>query len=93
MRDVHIAAAVIRDASRLLMVRQGERFDQAVEQLTRISWQSLTMRHLRGELERGSLWLQRVQPDGHEEWLAVYGAAVCSRRVPATRERQSTRAV
>ena len=159
VRDVHIAAAVIRDAGRLLMVRQGERpddlfwsipagaaepgefvtdalarevreetgiavrdvgrlaftvqvddrqggwfatvwtwdvaawagelrpadpdglvveaawmpVDQAVDHLTRISWQSLTVRHLRGELERGSVWLRRVQPDGREEWLGSFG--------------------
>jgi 8-oxo-dGTP diphosphatase len=48
---------------------------EAVGHLEQISWQPLTVRYLRGELEPGSLWLRRVHADGHEEWLGSYGPA------------------
>jgi 8-oxo-dGTP diphosphatase len=43
--------------------------DEALAHLDRISWQPLTARYLRGELEPGSLCFRRVHPDGREEWL------------------------
>jgi 8-oxo-dGTP diphosphatase len=43
---------------------------EALEHLGRISWQPLTVRYLRGELERGSFWLRRVHEDGRE-WLGA----------------------
>jgi 8-oxo-dGTP diphosphatase len=46
---------------------------QALERLERISWQSLTARYVRGELEPGSLWLRRVHEGGREEWLGSFG--------------------
>ena len=46
---------------------------EAVDHLARISWQPLTVRYLRGELDPGSLWLRRVHADGCEEWLGPYG--------------------
>jgi len=41
--------------------------EEAVAHLEQISWQPLTVRYLRGELDRGSLWLRRVHEDGREE--------------------------
>jgi 8-oxo-dGTP diphosphatase len=38
--------------------------EEAVGHLERISWQSPTVKYLRGELEPGALLLQRWQPDG-----------------------------
>jgi 8-oxo-dGTP diphosphatase len=43
----------------------------AVARLDSISWQPLTARYLRGELEPRSLWLRRVHPDGRQELQAV----------------------
>ena len=45
---------------------------EAISHLEQISWQPLTARYLRGELEPGSLWLQRVHEDGREEWLGGF---------------------
>jgi 8-oxo-dGTP diphosphatase len=45
--------------------------EAAIERLERISWQPLTARYLRGELEPGSFWLRRVHEDAREEWLRV----------------------
>ena len=44
--------------------------DDAIARLEPLWWHGLTIRHLRGELEPGSLWLQRVHPDGRMETLA-----------------------
>jgi 8-oxo-dGTP diphosphatase len=41
--------------------------DEAAAHLDTISWQPLTARYLRGELEPRSLWLRRVHEDGSEE--------------------------
>ena len=49
--------------------------EEALEHLGQISWQPLTVRYLRGELEPGSLSLRRVGADGAEEWLGTYGVA------------------
>jgi hypothetical protein len=46
--------------------------DEAVSHLERISWQPLTARYLRGKIERGSFWLQRVHQDGREELLGPF---------------------
>ena len=40
---------------------------EACRRLDLISWQPLTARYLRGDLERRPLWLRRVHPDGREE--------------------------
>lgn len=40
---------------------------EAVERLSGIAWHPLTVRYLRGELPRGSLWLRRVHADGTVE--------------------------
>lgn len=47
-------------------------FAEAVEHLSAISWQPLTVRYLRGEIPRGSLWLRRVHEDGREELGGPY---------------------
>jgi 8-oxo-dGTP diphosphatase len=41
--------------------------DEAAARLDRISWQPLTARYLRGELEPRPVWLRRVHEDGREE--------------------------
>lgn len=41
--------------------------EEAAARLDLISWQPLTARYLRGELEPRSLWLRRVRADGSEE--------------------------
>ena len=46
---------------------------EAVNHLEPISWHSLTVRYLRGELAPGSLSLRRVHADGREEWLGSTG--------------------
>jgi ADP-ribose pyrophosphatase YjhB (NUDIX family) len=43
--------------------------DEASARLEKISWQSLTARYLRGELEERPIWMRRVHADGREEWL------------------------
>jgi 8-oxo-dGTP diphosphatase len=43
--------------------------DEAAARLDLISWQLLTARYLRGELDSRPLWLRRVHEDGREEWL------------------------
>jgi 8-oxo-dGTP diphosphatase len=40
---------------------------EAMHRLEAVSWQPLTVRYLRGELEPRSLWLRRVHEDGREE--------------------------
>jgi 8-oxo-dGTP diphosphatase len=42
---------------------------EACRRLDLISWQPLTARYLRGDLERWPLWFRRVHPDGREEWF------------------------
>ena len=42
--------------------------DEACRRLDLISWQPLTARYLRGQLEPRPLWFRRVHPDGREEW-------------------------
>jgi 8-oxo-dGTP diphosphatase len=51
---------------------------EALPLLEQISWQPLTVRYLRGELEPGSLCFRRVHADGREEWLASSGAETSS---------------
>jgi 8-oxo-dGTP diphosphatase len=51
---------------------------EALPLLEQISWQPLTVRYLRGELEPGSLWFRRVHTDGREEWLGSSGAETSS---------------
>jgi hypothetical protein len=41
--------------------------DQAIERLSGIAWHPLTVRYLRDDLPRGSLWLRRVRVDGTSE--------------------------
>jgi 8-oxo-dGTP diphosphatase len=43
--------------------------DEAVARLDLVSWQPLTARYLRGELDSRALWLRRVHDDGREQWL------------------------
>ena len=43
--------------------------EEACCRLDLISWQPLTARYLRGDLERRPLWFRRVHPDGREEWF------------------------
>ena len=45
---------------------------EATERLDLVSWQPLTARYLRGELEPKSFWLRRVHEDGSEEWPKVF---------------------
>jgi 8-oxo-dGTP diphosphatase len=40
--------------------------DEACRRLDLVSWQPLTARYLRGELEPGSRWRRTVEPDGSE---------------------------
>jgi len=40
---------------------------EATARLELISWQPITARYLRGQLEPNSFWLRRVQEDGREE--------------------------
>jgi 8-oxo-dGTP diphosphatase len=42
--------------------------EEACRRLDLISWQPLTARYLRGQLETRPLWFRRVHPDGREEW-------------------------
>ena len=42
---------------------------EACRRLDLISWQPLTARYLRGQLEPRPLWFRRVHRDGREEWL------------------------
>jgi 8-oxo-dGTP diphosphatase len=46
---------------------------EAISHLDRISWHALTAKYLRGELEAGTLWLQRWHPDGTVEHIASIG--------------------
>jgi ADP-ribose pyrophosphatase YjhB (NUDIX family) len=46
--------------------------DEAVERLSGIAWHPLTVRYLRGELPRSSLWLRRVHADGTDETSGPY---------------------
>jgi len=48
---------------------------EAVEHLSKISWQPLTVRYLGGELEGATLSLRRVHPDGREECLGSFGSS------------------
>ena len=41
--------------------------DEAIAHLEQIAWQPLTVRYLRGEIDAGSAWLRRMNPDGREE--------------------------
>jgi 8-oxo-dGTP diphosphatase len=50
-------------------------FDDAVGHLDRISWHALTARYLRGEIEPGTLWLQRWHSDGAVELVASVGGS------------------
>ena len=46
--------------------------DEVVERLAGIAWHALTVRYLRGELPRASLWLRRVHEDGREDVSGPY---------------------
>lgn len=46
---------------------------EAIERLTRLEWQRTTVAYLRGELEPGTLVLERWHADGSIERLAVTG--------------------
>jgi 8-oxo-dGTP diphosphatase len=46
----------------------------ALDHLSRISWQPLTVAYLRGELPAGSLSLRRVAEDGSEDWWGPLGS-------------------
>lgn len=44
----------------------------ALERLAAIAWHPLTVRYLRGDLARGSVWLRRVHPDGRADLSGPY---------------------
>jgi 8-oxo-dGTP diphosphatase len=46
--------------------------DDALDRLQGGAWHPLTLRYLRGELPRGSLWLRRVHEDGRQEVAGPY---------------------
>ncbi|MGH3104386.1 MAG: HAD-IA family hydrolase [Gaiellaceae bacterium] len=56
-----------RDPDGLVLEARFMGLEEAVDRLAGISWQSLTVKYLKGELDRGSLWLQRWHPDGTVE--------------------------
>jgi len=58
-----------RDPDSLVLEARWIPLREALDHLGRISWQPLTARYLRGELEPRSLWLRRIHADGREEWL------------------------
>jgi len=45
---------------------------EAILHLEQISWQPLTVRYLRGEIEPGSVWFRRMHTDGREELLGPF---------------------
>jgi 8-oxo-dGTP diphosphatase len=49
--------------------------EEAIGHLDRISWHSLTVKYLRGELEPGTISLQRWAPDGTVELVASVGGS------------------
>ena len=59
----------VDDPDRLVLDSAWVPLDEACARLDLVSWQPLTARYLRGELEPRSLWLRRVHADGREEWL------------------------
>lgn len=78
--EISIAAAPIRRGGDILIVLQADPdgfvleaawvpLDEAAVRLDLISWQPLTARYLRGNLEDRPVWLRRVHEDGHEKWL------------------------
>jgi 8-oxo-dGTP diphosphatase len=64
----------VRDPDGLVLEAAWVPLTEALPLLERISWQPLTVRYLRGEIEPGSLWLRRIHPDGREEWQGPSGA-------------------
>jgi 8-oxo-dGTP diphosphatase len=46
--------------------------DEAIERLAGIAWHPLTVRYLRDDLPRGSLWLRRVHADGRDDVAGPY---------------------
>jgi ADP-ribose pyrophosphatase YjhB (NUDIX family) len=64
----------VQDPDGYVTEAQSITLEEAVSHLEQISWQPLTARYLRGDLEPGSLWLRRVHEDGREEWLGSYGS-------------------
>jgi 8-oxo-dGTP diphosphatase len=59
----------VADPDGLVLEAAWVPLDEACRRLDLISWQPLTARYLRGELEPRPLWFRRVHPDGREEWL------------------------
>jgi 8-oxo-dGTP diphosphatase len=49
--------------------------EEAMSHLDRISWHALTVKYLRGELEPGTISLQRWRPDGTVEFVASLGGS------------------
>jgi 8-oxo-dGTP diphosphatase len=45
---------------------------EALERLAGIAWHPLTVRYLRGDLARGSVWVRRVHPDGRADVSGPY---------------------
>jgi len=59
----------IADPDGLVLEAEWIPLEDACRRLDLISWQPLTARYLRGQLEPRPLWFRRVHPDGREEWL------------------------
>jgi 8-oxo-dGTP diphosphatase len=61
---------VARDPEAVVSEAAFVPLDQAIRRLRTVPWHALTVSYLLGELEPGSLHLQRWHPDGHIELLA-----------------------
>jgi 8-oxo-dGTP diphosphatase len=68
----------VRDPDGIVLEAAWMLLSEALPLLEQISWQPLTVRYLRGEVEAGSLWFRRVHADGREEWLGSSGAETSS---------------
>lgn len=63
----------VNDPDGLVLDAAWVPIDEATARLDLISWQPITARYLRGELEPRSFWLRRVHEDGREEWHRLAG--------------------
>jgi 8-oxo-dGTP diphosphatase len=59
----------VHDPDGLVLEAAWVPLEEACRRLDLISWQPLTTRYLRGQLEPRPLWFRRVHRDGREEWL------------------------
>ncbi len=61
------------DPDELVLEARFVPLEEAISHLDRISWHALTVKYLRGELEPGTLWLQRWQTAGTVELIGSVG--------------------